>query len=282
MSTRYFTIADVELLADVFQQGPAGERRILIEGDSWASYPLPSTGNLAHEVRVPRTATAVLNLAWVGDRISRMSQGDQFALFRRLVHDNQWGYTWDLIFLVGGGNDLIGWVWKDTVIKPARRTADPQRYVDAAVFESKLATLRGFFRRYINARNASEINAGTPILVQTYDYIQPRNQPPTILGIAVRDKPWIYPKLQKMGIADPGVQRGVVKILIDGLAAMLLQLADEADNFHVADTRGTLELVGPDYRRRDGDWRDEMHPSAKGYKKLADGVINPAIGALVR
>lgn len=282
MAARYLSAVDLPNLNDALVvEGFPGEKRILVEGDSWAAYPLPTTGNLACFVEVPEEMTVVLNLAWIGDQMIEICQGKQFELFRKLIHDDRWGYKWDVLFLVGGGNDLVGWIFNAAIRNPGSASGNPEDYVDRAALAAKLAELKTYFQRYITLRDQSEINRTTPIVVQTYDYVVPRDQPPTILGFPVAKRAWILPKYQERGILDPEMQRASLWILLDEMAAMLHGLAAEADNFHVADTRGTLDVVPPDYRRIDGDWRDEMHPSAQGYKKLTGRHINPLIRTLV-
>jgi hypothetical protein len=282
MAARYLSAVDLPNLYDalVVEAFP-GEKRILVEGDSWASYPLPTTGNLACFVEVPEEMTVVLNLAWMGDQMIEMCQGRQYELFKKLIHDDRWGYKWDVLFLVGGGNDLVGWIFNAAIRNPGSPSGNPEDYVDRVALAAKLAELKTYFQRYITLRDESDINRTTPIVVQTYDYVVPRDQPPTILGFPVARRAWILPKYQERGILDPEMQKASLWILLDEMAAMLQGLAAEADNFHVADTRGTLAIVPPDYRRIDGDWRDEMHPSAQGYKKLTGRHINPLIRTLV-
>ncbi|PKM42745.1 MAG: hypothetical protein CVV05_17280 [Gammaproteobacteria bacterium HGW-Gammaproteobacteria-1] len=282
MAARYLSAVDLPNLYDALVvEGFPGEKRILVEGDSWASYPLPTTGNLACFVEVPEEMTVVLNLAWMGDQMIEMCQGRQYELFKKLIHDDRWGYKWDVLFLVGGGNDLVGWIFNAAIRNPGSPSSNPEDYVDRAALEEKLAELKSYFQRYIALRDESAINRATPIVVQTYDYVVPRDQPPTILGFPVAKRAWILPKYQERGILDPEMQKASLWILLDEMAAMLQGLAAEADNFHVADTRGTLAIVSPDYRRIDGDWRDEMHPSATGYRKLTGRHINPLIRSLV-
>ncbi|MEW8043351.1 MAG: hypothetical protein G8D28_03420 [gamma proteobacterium symbiont of Phacoides pectinatus] len=73
------------------QQGLPGEKPILVEGDSWASYPLPSTGNLAYYVHTPHHSSVTLNLARVGDELAEMAKPPQRDLFQRLIHEERWG-----------------------------------------------------------------------------------------------------------------------------------------------------------------------------------------------
>lgn len=282
MSARYLTAVDLSNLYDsLITDGYPGEKRILVEGDSWASYPLPTTGNLATFVEVPDDMSVVLNLAWTGDQMIDISQGHQFELFKKLIDTPQWGYKWDVLFLVGGGNDLIGWIFNAAIKNPGFASTDPEDYVDRVALGEKLNELKSYFKRYIDLRNSTELNHDTPILVQTYDYVVPRHHPATIFGFDVAGHAWIHPKFQRLGVDDPEMQKRAIWILLDEMSAMLHSLAAEEEDFFVADTRGTLEIVTPDYRRIDGDWRDEMHPSAKGYQKLTSQHINPLIGQLI-
>ncbi|MEW8014334.1 MAG: hypothetical protein AB2807_05970 [Candidatus Sedimenticola endophacoides] len=142
------------------------------------------------------------------------------------------------------------------------------------------AALRDLYLVYLDLRDQSQLNRCTPILVQCYDYVTPRNHPPMLLGIPLADHSWVHREFEQKGIDDPALQRALFALLPDALADMLLRLSRERRGFHLVDTRGTLEVVAVDDLSTEGDWQDEMHPSARGYRKLAGGRINPAIGEL--
>ena len=51
-----------------------------------------------------------------------------------------------------------------------------------------------------------------------------------------------------------------------------LSFASAIENFHVADTRGALTPAAASATGPSGDWENEIHPSAAGYRKLAERV----------
>jgi hypothetical protein len=69
-------------------------------------------------------------------------------------------------------------------------------------------------------------------------------------------------------------------LLISYRTRLLALSADPLNNFHIVDTQGTLTPASPEDLASRGDWADEIHPSARGWRKLA-AKIGRALDALL-
>jgi lysophospholipase L1-like esterase len=67
--------------------------------------------------------------------------------------------------------------------------------------------------------------------------------------------------------------------LSDGIQA-LAQGPDPIENFYVVDTRDALTPAAASATGPSGDWENEIHPSAEGYRKLAER-ISPVVRSLL-
>ena len=59
-------------------------------------------------------------------------------------------------------------------------------------------------------------------------------------------------------------------------SSLLEHGANPLPNFHVVDTRGTLQRSALGTTGNDGDWLNEIHPNRGGYDKLA-GLFSAAV-----
>ena len=152
------------------------------------------------------------------------------------------------VLLSAGGNDLLGDV--GLLIEHGNLSREA---VGIAMDGIELG-----YRRIISAVREHH---DCPIHAHTYDY--PISDP---YGGLFRMGPWIGNRLIAAGVA-PHRHEGIIAQLVDGLANRLRQ----NDDLIVHETRGTLK---PGKWRRFGwqpMWRNEMHPTRDGYKRLAAG-----------
>jgi hypothetical protein len=236
-------------------------RRVLIEGDSWFSFPGIKGGNLAGRIAGRyRNRAVALNIAEPGDIAGRMlnelSQETLATLLRR--------YRFDALLFSGGGNDLVGEHFDD-YLKRANQPQDAPLPPGAPGVVADHLRLRAFadaldhFRERLRALCArrDEARPGCPIFVHTYDYAIPDGRP-VVIG-PIRRGPWLRPSLERAGV--PERERGVlVAWMVDAFAAMLLDLETREPGFHVVDSRGVLTDVR--------DWNDELHPTGAGFRRI--------------
>ena len=81
--------------------------------------------------------------------------------------------------------------------------------------------------------------------------------------------PWLKPAFVNKGITEVAVQQRVIDFLMDRLNKTISAVAKKrsSDNVHHIDVRGTLTKSKPGYRK---DWANELHPTGRGWKKVAN------------
>jgi hypothetical protein len=250
---------------------------LLAEGDSWFTIAAIPSSNLLFELRLGRWAQ-VLNLAYPGDTLRRV--GDLVAnvdLDQQLAQRN-FNTAWDALLLSVGGNDVIAAA--PVLIRRAPGTgadpALPESYVDAPALEALLQEIQQGCGRIVALRDSTDSKSrGCPVLVHTYDYVTPRNAPARFIGLVRMRGPWLYQAFAGSGL-HIGLQQGIADLLIDRLAAALLELdagntasGKALSGFHVVDTRNTLVRANPADVGNSNDWLNEIHPNLWGYRKIA-------------
>ena len=85
---------------------PKYKKRILCEGDSWFSLSSLPSSNMLFPLTFAEP-TILYNLAFPGDTIIEMSDMAKNPDLIKNICDPNFAVKWDLIFLSGGGNDLM-------------------------------------------------------------------------------------------------------------------------------------------------------------------------------
>lgn len=263
--------------------------RILAEGDSWFSVGSHKAQNLIRNLYFQRNA-CVVSLAYPGDTGADMAaelpSGHRrmdlwMSDFAGFVGDPS-GEEYHAILLSAGGNDLIDAM--PALLKPgvdytAIDPAQPQSMIDAAALAAFDNFLSANVRQMVNfVRDSTSASRDAPIIMHTYDYATPNNAPAKMGPL--RAGPWMYPVL---------VQRGVPTTLWVPLADFLLKhLADvltglmgaDMPEFHVVRTLGTVTRATLGATGESGDWENEIHLTAGGYRKVANKVAAKVVEEL--
>ncbi len=255
-------------------QDPSYAWHILAEGDSWFTLAAIPSSNLLFELRLARWAQ-IYNIAYPGDTIKHVGQLRENSELKKVLAEPNFSYRWDAILMSGGGNDLIDAASRLIAVQPfdGNHAHLPSSYVVADKLNELLAAVQDAFRFVVALRDSS-LNAGCPIVVHTYDYPTPRNEPARFLNATRIAGPWIYPVFANTNLPLP-LQQGIVCYLMDKLAEALLALDSASGtmsalpNFHVVDTRNTLIMANPVDVGVSHDWLNEIHPSHSGYRKIA-------------
>lgn len=250
------------------------QHRILAEGDSWFTLGgLPEQCNLLQSMTLP-DRSIIVSLAKPGDTIRSMADiWKNKALHQSMdAGPPKFGYDWDLILLSGGGNDLIEYA-KDLVKPSAEVTGgNPADFVRRDRLDEVLQYIEQAYRNIVGLRDGPHSTcAGKPVVTHTYDHATPRNAPAKFFGAKLKG-PWLFPAFVAAGVPE-GLFNPLSDYLIDALAETILVLQQGINplpNFHVVDTRGTLERAALGTKDNDHDWLNEIHPNRGGYDKLAD------------
>lgn len=202
------------------------------EGDSWFQFPF-----LLDDV-IDQLAGdyAILSLGAAGDLLSDMVKQDELADAIREERPH-------VVFLSGGGNDLLGSGRLASVLTNYRRGASAADHINAQFQPLLEATIAAYGEVFETA-----LSAGAPrIVCHCYDYAIPAGGR------------WLGRPMESKGIVEPGLQRAIIVELIDRFHAALKALRrrrDFRDAVVLADTRGTVPA---------GAWWDELHPTDAGF-----------------
>ncbi len=235
----------------------SAQLRILAEGDSWFDFPLGgglfSNGDviakLANLLDLP-----ILNLAVRGEEVRDMLGVEQRARLEKHLSDPRLNFN--VLLFSGGGNDIVGehfvlWVKDRNSVQ-----GDPRRAINDPVFEAMLDVIQAGYEQLIAIRD--RIAAQTPgrsitIFLHAYDFARPTGK--DVCGIG----PWLKPSLEYRGWTDRAEANEVVRQALSRFRARLAMLA--RPDVILVPTQGTLA---------DNEWNDELHPSERGFKKIAE------------
>jgi hypothetical protein len=247
------------------------DNRILAEGDSWFSMGGIPTSNLLFSMKF-RKFTIIVNCARPGDTIRKIGRIAKNPNLKKAMSRRD-GYTWDAILLSGGGNDLIDDVDK-IIRKFTKIESDPAFYCNQDALDRTLQSVEKGYRKIIDLRDAAGSSCqGKPVITHTYDWMTPRNSPSRFFPFRLKG-PWIYPALVEANLPE-SQWNAVSDHLLDALRNTIKGLArgpDKLPNFHVVNTQDTIIPAALGETGESGDWMNEIHPSADGYKKLATKI----------
>ncbi len=241
---------------------------VIAEGDSWFAYPPraliagPPSNVIDHLKNMRRYN--LLQLAISGDEsVDMLTGSSKFRLIRLLEK-----YEVDTLLFSGGGNDVVGAKDFEFFLRSGVSSNDWRSYLYMDRLERRLRMVGDSYRDLIDYCRSYSRNPDLRIVTHTYDYARPDPQGARFLGGIIDGKSWVYPYLRDVGVPR-AFDQTIVNHLIDALAGQLLDLeARFPDTLRVADTRGTL-TPGSDKL-----WVNEIHPSEKGFRKIARKVFD--------
>lgn len=243
----------------------ANPAALLAIGDSWFWYPKQS--NLLAEVSavVKPDYSDIMALGYLGAKLEEYLTGRYAKQFARELRPGFLQY-YSAVLISGGGNDAVDWglCLKDNC---AGETA-PEGCIDEEGLAHCLDDLAGWLLAMINEiRDAYDRNGlGRPaIFTHCYDYALPSGKgfAAPLFNIPLAG-PWLAPALDAHLVpADDALRRGVIRVLIDRLAATLLEFDSPAERIYVIDSRNTLDP--------DTEWDNELHPTGAGFQKIVHG-----------
>lgn len=243
---------------------------IVAEGDSWFEYPRTwkqKPGNIIdHIQRWTKGKANLLRLGSNGDEATAILSAPQRHRLTKLLHDTaKSGRPVDLLLFSAGGNDVVGnWDIK-RFVRPYRAGVPIDKLFYKTRLDQKVKQIELAYRELMSIRN--HYSASTIIVTHTYDRVIPSDIGVRVLGKNITG-PWIKPALDDAGFPPGAVQRKAAGYLLGRLRGVqqALQSSNEArGRFFVVDTHG---LVPED------EWRNEIHPTPKGFKRVAEKVYD--------
>ena len=258
--------------------GKIPKYKILIEGDSWVSHPLLSNLSIQFDA-LGDDEFGILNLAYPGDTAGKIFHKNGRKLSRQLrkidqlLYSARFGYEWDMIFISAAGNDIVG----EEILEFVDDHGSGGRTGADLINRKFNAVLKQVIKNYENllkVRKSSRINKQTPIITHVYSYLEPRLVGTKAFG-AMFGKGWIKRYLDEKFIPQED-QGKIVRALLDRFHDTLKPLENKYDDFLVVDSRRVLSKQG----KPDVDlWHDELHPTGKGFKKIAALIRKQATNA---
>jgi len=261
---------------------------ILAEGDSWFNLgflPIPGKArNLLDPLHFKKD-TVIVNLATLGDTLEHMERITKNPHLLTALDLRKW----DLIFLSGGGNDLIDALLGryfingqklEVLNKLSAPANDYKDYINMQGVQTFLNLIENYYIELAGYRSkvTDGKNKDVDIITHCYDYIQPRDAPAKILKSF---GPWVYTALTEVYKIPEQFWLDIVNYMFDELQKMMAGLETKINKFHVLKTLGTLTLAKPHTTGNSNDWKNEIHPNAGGYEKLAKIYIQPLIDQIL-
>lgn len=246
--------------------------RFLVEGDSWmdrsSMFHTSLLQCLAPEFDNTFEDVLFVNISMFGDTMRRMSDQATEDFSSWLNDDLPWKF--DAILLSAGGNDFIDaardpaaglGILKNLAVEPIPLSGHD--CIDRNA-EAKLVTFLDFhFGRLYDVVQNSRFHADTPIFINNYDTPTARFAPANTGG-----KAWLAEAYKKNSIPPhlwPDLTDSIFNDVQTTIAGWTLGRA----NVHTVLTDGTLVPAAEGTTGSDGDWLNEIHPNASGWRKLA-------------
>jgi hypothetical protein len=256
-------------------QGLAPEQfkyRFLAEGDSWMDRSSALTGSLpvylARAMDAAREEVLIINLSMFGDTLRRIGEclNSDFAGWV----NSTWGWSFDALLLSAAGNDFID----------AARDPDPGMGIvrnlagqavpaqgHQCVKRDAVATLVTDYLdpnfQLLHVLVQSRKHADRPIFLNSYDTPTARPAPALPGG-----KAWLQQAYRKNAI-PPALWPDLTDSIFNDVQTTIAGWAMGRPNVFVVPTDGTLTPAQAGSTGNSGDWVNEIHPNASGWKKLA-------------
>lgn len=222
---------------------------IITEGDSWLSFPIhANTVDFLDEWSDRKIS--LLRLESSGDEALRIIGGKQKAKLAKFLER----YPVQALIFSGGGNDVVG---SDLLSLLNKKTPAMtwQECVNETTTAARFERLKSAYLDLLHLRDEERPNC--VLYVHCYDWAIPSGRGAVMWGIKVG--PWMRQHLEAKGINDPDDQRKIIRHLLERFRDLMVGVAQHP-NVVMVDTLGTL---------KETEWNDELHPTRKGFEKIA-------------
>ncbi|HEY0857293.1 MAG TPA: hypothetical protein VGE16_09555 [Albitalea sp.] len=263
-------------------------RRFLAEGDSWftlGTLNLSQGTNVLLELKF-KQRNAVMSWAYPGDTLQRMVDAINDRDFDRSLWDrpgSNLASFWEGIIISAGGNDLIAAAEVPPVLDNQPVPLNKRLFLTAAeagpggplarISEPGWSTLSGYLLNNFGVlveRKERGPSRQSPLFIHTYAI--PAARPS---GVSSSSRGWLFAAMEAYGIAPDDMQP-VCSELFERLRRLLLSLDNDSGDprslktVHVFDSAALPDIVPatPGATGVSGDWVNEIHLTAGGYRKM--------------
>ncbi|MBT9465522.1 hypothetical protein [Hydrogenophaga sp.] len=247
--------------------------RFLVEGDSWmdrsSMFHTSLLQCLAPEFDRVHEDVMFINISMFGDTMRRIGTQARRDFASWLNTDFPWRF--DAILLSAGGNDFIDaardpnpgkGILKNLAGQTAPNTGHECVNPDA-VGELVTQWLDPNFQRIYEVVQRSRFYTDIPIFINNYDTPVARNAPAFVNGRA-----WLYDAYRKNSI-PVGLWPEITDSIFSSLQTTIAGWTVGRPNVFSVPTDGILSAAAADSKGDDGDWLNEIHPNASGWRKLS-------------
>jgi hypothetical protein len=251
-----------------------GAVRILAEGDSWFAYPrrfiyFGAPSNVV-QILAERNYYVIYSTASIGDEVASMMTGEQKFGFTKRLGTNEF----DIILFSGGGNDIVGKYDFDLFIRPRRSASLWQECIDLERLDNKLGLIESVYVELMERVDYYSVNPGVKVVSHNYDFCVPSPEGYELFDLFPIGESWIYPFLMEKEFTDGAEQQAVIRFMLERFGECLAGVAQKyPGKLFIAPTQGTLS---------DTQWRNEIHPSPAGFRKISTVIhrtIQEALGS---
>ncbi|AMJ67661.1 hypothetical protein [Hymenobacter sp. PAMC 26628] len=239
---------------------------LVAEGDSWFDYP----GTDILKQLENQHGFEVESVTHRGDPVEAMAyEGGQLQAFARTLENVllRRGVLPRAILLSGGGNDVAGTDFHVLLNHAESAAPGLNETIVRGLIEERLQAAYVNILATVTHICVARTGQPLPILLHGYDYPVPDGRG-FWGGWGPLPGPWLAPGFEQKGYHDLVQRKALIRQLIDAFNVMLAEVVARPEFAHVqyVDLRGTLPTDGA-YRNW---WANELHPSPKGFGRVAD------------
>jgi len=238
--------------------------RILAEGDSWFAYPrrFIAFGQAANVVQIlgERNYYLIYSTASIGDEAATMLTGEQkFGFTKRLATGE-----FDIVLFSGGGNDIVGRYDFDFFLKPRDSAEQWQDCIDLERLDNKLDLIESVYIELLERIEYYSLNPHVKVVSHNYDFCLPSPEGYELFDLFPIGESWMYPYLHEKQFFDIEEQKAVIRFMLTRFAERLEAVQRRYEStLYIAPTQGTLQ---------ENQWRNEIHPTPAGFRKISSVI----------
>ena len=231
---------------------------IISEGDSWFQYPIYVKDIIDWLIKDDNYA--INSLGAGGDWLANIFEQKEYIKALKAANNPR-------IFLVsGGGNDLLQ---DHRITQLLKSKNDFRRDPSAGYTKTEFGELLMLFKYLYSLlfRELEELYPDLHILIHGYDYAYPTDRKgpglvPSLIHRLSGNGQWLMNPFKDLGYEDVHEMHAAVIEMIDAFNENQRILAENFNNVHYLDLRS--------FAKKPMDWHDEIHPSSKVFKVIAE------------